>query len=529
MEHIIFVDVVVIGSGLAGIVAAMEAASRGADVALVSRGATGFGNNSAISNGVFAGPTSTYPVEDYIRDTLAIGKTLNDVSYVKLVAENTRDSMAWLKACGVDIHEREDHYRIIPDRSDEIPGKCLMKILAQRVKSLNGIRLYSGVYLKDILKNDEDHAVGAFGFTRRGEAMMFCAPSVVLAAGGGGGVYERSDNHKAIMGHSYALAARAGLPLHDMELVQFYPVALAEPGLPTFMLAPPHPPQTRIINGRGEDILVKYNILPINKAIRTMRDQLSVVIVEESNATGDVFIDYTRVPPAMWDEHPLSILRHFKFDFERRPARVLPVAHFFMGGVSVDKKMMTEIPGLFACGEVVWGLHGANRRGGNALTECVVSGRFAGQGAAQWALSHGEMKTRNGLNMATGTLKEASCNIKRGNDHDLKMVKQKLRNIAWHYAGVRKNETALLEGRNRLKNLVTEAKILEPRKPDEFYIKYDIEAGILTLQAIIEGSLLRKESVGAFIRVDLPNPPVEQSSFHTKLLYDGENSQLLSI
>ena len=141
-----------------------------------------------------------------------------------------------------------------------------------------------------------------------------------------------------------------------------------------------------MVTTSGEDILRKHGINDIYDAVIRSRDQFSAILYQES-LTGPVYMDYRKVPVSLWGKQPLSLLTKLKFDFRRQPFAISPAAHFFMGGVGVDENAQTSLPGLFACGEVVSGLHGANRMGGNALTECLVFGRVAGRHAAQYALT----------------------------------------------------------------------------------------------------------------------------------------------
>jgi aspartate oxidase len=198
--------------------------------------------------------------------------------------------------------------------------------------------------------------------------------AVILSAGGAGAIYRRNDNQRSILGDGYALALRAGLPLFDLEFVQFYPFVLGEPRLSSFLLYPPYSKEVRLFNEKGEDLLEQFSFRgDLNQAIVAQRDRLSIALYHASQ-NGDVFFDLTQVPEGEWEHYPLNFLKKSKFPFRDRPFLVSPAVHFFMGGVEIDEKAATSLPGLFAAGEVVWGIHGANRLGGNALTECAVFG-----------------------------------------------------------------------------------------------------------------------------------------------------------
>jgi aspartate oxidase len=351
------------------------------------------------------------------------------------------------------------------------------------------------------------------GFDKTGEEVIINAPAVVLATGGAGAIYLRNDNQKGILGQGYYLAARAGLELWDMEFVQFFPLVIAEPGLPSRAVFSPHPRGTRVINDEDEDVLQKYEMGDLNEAIKTRRDDLSAALFKEGSK-GLVYIDYRKVPSSAWGKHPLSLLSRIHFDFKNKPLSVSPAAHFFMGGVRTDEDGQTSLPGLFACGEVVWGLHGANRMAGNALTETVVFGRIAGQNAAHHALTHrpSELNSKE-------LLKDPSHPIVSSKE-TLAHIRRQIKEAAWKYAGVIRSEKGMREGLVKLKELERGLKGVVPKNISDKKSKDDLMSAAFVLKAILTASLSRKESRGAFIREDFP----QQDDLHWRknscIVYD---------
>jgi succinate dehydrogenase/fumarate reductase flavoprotein subunit len=427
---------------------------------------------------------------------------------VKTLVEKGADAMERLKDFGVPMVERGIGYRVVqPERSAQLPGVLLIKPLIEKLKG-SSIQLFPGLVIFDLVI-EEDEVQGAFGFFRDGKPCLIKSKAVILATGGAGAIYRRNDNQKSILGDGYALALRAGLPLFDLEFVQFYPFVLAEPRLSSFILFPPYPKETRMFNEKGEDLLERLGIRgDFYQAIITQRDRFSIALYEASQ-NGDVYFDLTQVPEEKWEHYPLNFLKKSKFPFRDRPFLISPAVHFFMGGVEIDENGRTALPGLFAAGEVAWGIHGVNRHGGNALTECVVFGTIAGQSSVEYArmkenrekqLTLSEVLRRRWERKAKGYIKS-----KRGTfDHPRNLLKE-LKDLAWKYAGPARGGDSLREGLDRLDSIEKRIERVYPATLKDLFKKRDLENVALLVKAILKGSLLRTESRGSFFRKDFPN------------------------
>ncbi len=487
-------DLVIIGGGCAGIIAASEAGKRGGDVAIIDKGAIGLSSNSALSAGIFAGPTPDYSAEEYAKDTLQTGRGINYEPLVRLTAEEAPRAFSILRSSGLNLVKFAGGYVIRGTDRKSIRGFTLVKALAREMRKSNQIEVLSGIYVTEILKS-EGSVYGVIGFDRSGEEVIIHAPVVVIAAGGAGAIYLRNDNHKGIMGQGYYLAARAGLKLWDMEFIQSYPLVIAQAGLPSLILYPPYPKEARLINAAGEGILEKHGMGDIHEAVSTKRDELSAILFKEG-LNGAVKMDYRMVPSSRWKKPPLNLLPK-RFDFSREPFIISPAVHFFMGGVRTNRLGHTSLPGLFACGEMVWGLHGANRMRGNALTECLVSGMIAGQNGARYALEHSGFKARP-VNSTKGLHNGAS------NKKTFLETRRRIRETAWRYTGVVRTEKGLREGLARILDLEGELKGIVSRDIRDRKSKENLKSAAFVVKAVITASLSRKESRGAFIREDYP-------------------------
>jgi len=513
------VVVIVIGGGFAGIMAARRAQAEGARVILIDRGSIGMGTNSALANGVFSSPTSLYSSEEYIKDTLEIGRMINDKALVTLVGQNAFNSIEYLNSLGITVVESSKIYYVVKSpRPEVLPGVVLMKALAEMIKHQDSISIMTGFYVSEILSRG-GLAYGIRGFNKVGQEMQISASAIVLATGGAGAIYSRNDNQRNMMGQGYYLSSLAGLNLWDMEFVQFIPIVIAEPHLPSILLNSPFPEEVKLINAQGEDVLKKYDIDNLNYAVRNRRDELSILLFNESQVN-TVFIDYQNVPSSSWDVHPLSLLKKIKFDFRAKPLAISPGAHFFMGGVKTDLSGHTSLPGLFACGELAWGLHGANRRGGNALTECVVLGEVAGKSAAQYALKNPSDFTIKEGNNTYITHKSSPVN-------QLTELRGKIRNIAWNYAGVVRSESALKKGLLELQEIHKQLGSISVKDIQHHIVKEDLKSASFVLRNIITASIGRCESRGSFYRSDYPKEDNENWLKNSCLQYDKMKDEFI--
>ena len=502
-------DILVIGSGLAGILAALEAEKCGLKVLMVGKFAIGMGTNTSMANGAFTASNSGFSKEDHLKATLESGRGLNQVQLVKTLIEKGPDAMEGLRNHGVPMVERGIGYVVDrPEASSQLAGVLLIKALVERLKN-SSIKVLPGLVIFDLIV-EEGEVQGAFGFLKDGRPCIIQSKAVALTAGGAGAIYRRNDNQRSILGDGYALALRAGLPLFDLEFVQFYPLVLAEPRLSTFILLPPYPKESRLFNEKGEDLFEKLGIgEDLNQAVITQRDRLSIAL-HEASEKGDVYFDLTRVPKEKWEHYPFNFLRKSKFPFRERPFLVSPAVHFFMGGIEIDEHGKTGLPGLFAAGEVVWGIHGANRLGGNALTECAVFGIIGGQSAAEYVRQKGGGESPANLLSETSVRKweRKSRNYlkkKRGPfDHPVDLLVN-LKDLAWKYAGPIREDGLMKEGLAQLASLEKRIERVYPATLRDLFRKRDLENIALLLKAILNGSLLRVESRGSFFRKDSQN------------------------
>jgi succinate dehydrogenase/fumarate reductase flavoprotein subunit len=502
-------DILVIGSGLAGLLSALEAERAGLRVLLVGKFAIGMGTNTSLANGAFTVANAGFSKEDHLRATLESGRGLNQVKLAETLVDKGPDAIKKLRDDGVPLLDKGMGCIVArPEGSSQLPGVLLIKPLVERLKN-SSIKLLPGLVIFDLVVEGGE-VRGALGFLKDGKPCLIQSRAVILSTGGAGSIYRRNDNQKSILGDGYALAFRAGLPLFDLEFVQFYPFALGEPRLSSFLLYPPYPREVRLFDEKGEDLLEKFDLHgDLNQAIHVQRDRLSIALYHTSQ-NGDVFFDLTQVPQEKWEHYPLNFLKKSKFPFRDRPFLVSPAVHFFMGGVEIDENGRTSLPGLFAAGEVVWGIHGANRLGGNALTECAVFGAIGGQAAAEYVRQKEQEQGSFNL-FSESFIKKWDRKVRsylrrrRGTFARPRDLLNDLKDLAWRYAGPVREEESLKEGLDRLASVEKRIEEVYPATLKDLFKKRDLENVALLLKAILKGSLLRTESRGSFFRKDFPD------------------------
>ncbi|MFN8483549.1 MAG: FAD-dependent oxidoreductase [Anaerolineae bacterium] len=371
-------DVLVIGGGLAGMTAALRAAQAGAQVRLLARAAPGAMGNSAASGGglLIAGPNITRQAHYDL--TLAVGHGINEPSLVDTLSRDAPACREWLEETmgfKLSVKDKGGQGYFSPGGGALITAK-----VAEAVAREGRIEAHPWP-VRRLLTRD-GAVVGAL--VEAGDGLRpIHASATVLATGGYAGLFARHDNPGDPMGAGVVMAARAGARVRDLEFVQFYPIATAEPSLPTFMLFRPFAPGARLLTQDGHDLLAeRFGGRSLNEVVGAARDDLSRIVHEE-NARAPVVFDATGCDWSQADKwFSLVYLRRYDWDWEHRPARVAPIAHHCMGGVAIDAHARTSLARLFAAGEVAAGVHGANRHGSNSLTDCLVFGCHAGDEAA---------------------------------------------------------------------------------------------------------------------------------------------------
>lgn len=502
--EIVTTDVLVIGAGGAGLQAAIAARETGVEVAVVSKTPLGKTTCTYLAAGVFTLASEGFSKADHLRVTLQSGKGINERKLAEILVDEAPDRIRELERIGLVGGWKRGGFFI----SGKAPawGAPLTRLLADAVRK-QGVSAVAWVTILRIIVQD-GKAVGALGYDfRAGRWMAFLAKAVILAMGGAAALYRRHDNPIRMTGDGYALAYHAGCSLRDMEFVQFMPPGLAEPGKPMVLIVGSLCDNGKVINSQGEDILAKYQITerPVNAKAR---DTFALAIFREELEGREVFLDLRSLPAEAWAKDPVAqSQRPFlmgNLAAAERPIRISPMGHFFMGGVAIDAQGSTEIPGLFAAGEVAGGLHGANRLGGNALDEILVFGRRAGRAAAEWAKTQGWRDGEESLAQQQMKALESSRSGPAGPFRP-RMIRQMLSEILWKEGGIFRHGNGLRWALRTLTQMKQEdLSRVRPETPKESLEKMELENAFLVAEMTLRGAFMREESRGAHYRSDFP-------------------------
>lgn len=521
-------DVLIIGGGLAAMMAALEASASSSSILMVSKGKIGASGATLMAGANFAAvlPESVAKgdsVAFHIEDTLSGGEYINDPKLVRIMAENAPSDLLLLEELGVTFLKRDGQFdlrkppghrysrtvfTLNPGFIIKIRGKTITEPLRQ-VTLKKGIPRLEGVsILRLVVKNG--CLAGAVGLYRKnGERIAIECKVAVIASGGAGTLYEIHTNPNDLTGDSYSLALDAGCSLRDIEFVQFFPcVHLGHPHviIPTPILAD----GAVLRNREGERFLARYAPERMKTATRDVVTQAIYREIEEGRGVdGGVYLDLTSIPSELISFRFPDLLQIFNkhgIDLKKEWIRVAPAAHFFMGGIVIDGHCRTSIPGIFAAGEATGGIRGANRISGNGLTAPLVFGRIAGREATLWAKD----RAKTSLTEEAFSI-ECFSNEKRISDEEIAEAKKRVKKLMWNKVGIIRNKMGLKQAIEELESFQKLFHEGQPASKKSLSQFFEVRSMVMSSLAITHSALLREESRGAHFREDFPKSKPEMA------------------
>jgi len=530
------IDVLVIGAGGAGLVAAISAKEAGANVTVVGKSFPTRSQTSMAQGGINAslGNVEEDSVQAHIKDTLKSSQGLADEEAISKLCSQAEEAVLWLDRIGLPFSRTKDG-KIAQRRlggasgiracyAQDYTGLKILHTLYDKASKL-GINFVNEHFLLNMVVEDEECSGATFIDVKSGEIKELRAKSVILATGGYSQVYfGYTTNSSASTGDGIAAALRCGAKLSDLEFVQFHPTALKNSAILISESA----------RGAGGYLLNSNNERFTDEL--APRDVVARAIDDEIKKGFDVFLDIRHLGEGFID-HELPQERKLAITYEGIDPVVdlipiKPVAHYTMGGIEVDEDSQTFIKGLYAVGEVAnHKVHGANRLGGNSLLELVVFGREAGKNAFSYSKN---------IDLKNVTSRQLEKDIKNlldiqsySNKLDFYENREKLGKSFYENVGITRDEFVLINTLNEVKQMQDNVKQMGAKDTSKVYNTNLLEflEFINTLEIselILLGAINRKESRGAHYRVDAKDKDDEKYKAHT-ISYKDNNQLVLEL
>jgi succinate dehydrogenase / fumarate reductase, flavoprotein subunit len=539
-------NVLVIGTGAAGLRAAIAAHQAGREVVVLGKRRRDDAHTVLAAGGINAALGTVDPQDSWqqhFADTLREGYFLADPRMVELLAREAPAAVLELADWGAPFARTPDgrldqrffgaHRWRRTCYAGDWTGRAILRALTAKVAEL-GLTVIDDQYVSELLVADGT-CFGALAFDlETGERTVFLADAVVLAAGGHTRIWRRSSSRRdENTGDGMYLALRAGCQLQDMELVQFHPTGMVSPeeAAGTLVTEAVRGEGGHLENALGERFMARYDPerMELSARDRVALANYTEIAEGRGGPNGGVFLDVTHLGKDVILEKLPRMYRQFLeyqlLDISQQPMEVAPTAHYSMGGVVVDPDThATDVAGLYAAGEVTAGLHGANRLGGNSLAETVVFGRRAGEAAADYSAAR-DLQLR--ARAVIGAADDELAGLVRPGRQFARPLQRALRDTMWETCGVVRDQAGLRRGLDRVAELGELAGDVDVRPTSEGYADLahalDLRASLVAAEATLLGALARPESRGAHQRRDHPRlDPDLGVNLRTRLDPDGQ-------
>ena len=540
-------DVLIIGGGLAGMRAAIEAARNGVDVAIISKLHPMRSHSGAAQGGINAALGEGDSWESHAFDTVKGSDYLADQDSVETFTREAPGDIVELERMGTTF-SRDDQGRIAlrpfggagKARAcyiGDITGQAILHVVYEQVLKL-GVTVYEEYYCTSLIVHN-GAVRGAVALPlRTGKLVPILGKAVVMATGGLGRVYQPTTNGIACTGDGMAIAYRAGAPLQDMEFMQFHPTTLKDSGV--LMTEGARGEGGYLLNKDGERFLSRYAPNKLELASRDVISRAEQTEIDEGRGVdGCVLLDVRHLGEAkinerLWQIRELAI-DLANTDMVHDPVPVRPGAHYAMGGIKTNVDGASPLPGLFAAGECAnVSVHGANRLGGNSLLETIVFGRRSGEAAARYA-----KETPDGAPLSEAVLASDQQILDalldrsaRGDGNERPaVIRRELGEMMRADAGIFRTREELEHGLAKvqeLKQRYPRAKLHDTSRVFNIDVIAMFELGYMLdiAHAMIAGALAREESRGAHTRRDFPDRDDEKWLKHTLARYTPEGPRL---
>jgi len=526
-------DILVVGSGAAGMYAAISASRDGAHTVLVDKSLIGRGGATIMAQMTVAAAIGEQEPDHWthhLQDTIKSGRRLCNEELATILCEEAPARIRELENWKVGWAREGIRIKQVMAPGHHVErcvyvdflntGPAVAKTLRTQVARQDHLRRAGELAITNVVVED-GQVVGAVGLNLgTGEAVRIDAKAVILAAGGLTRLYQRNSASLNMGGDAYALALRAGAGLIDMEFVQFFPIGHLAPrmvGMDPIMWDPfRYKLGGRLLNGDSEEFIQNYGHVEATDKYTTPRDVASYAILQEVAAgrgspAGGAFLSFEHISETELRQAFGPVIDRLAangIDLTKRSIEVAPIAHYHMGGVRVDARMETEVLGLFAAGEAVGGANGANRLSGNALSEAFVFGERAGRFAAAYVTGRQSAWSEEAARTALDEI-EASRNVAvKGTGPGLIGMLVELQELMWRDAGLLRTQGGLDRALARIREMRSEIGDHPSQSDHRFALSmqdwFDLRNSLLAAEVIVLGAQIRTESRGAHQREDFP-------------------------
>ena len=543
-------NVLVIGSGGAGLRAAIEAKQLGMEVTVLGKRQSTDVHTVLAAGGInaaFGNVDEDDSWEQHFADTYIEGYGLSEPEVVELMAKESPMLVEEIDEWGANFVKLPNgkidqrffgaHTYRRTCYSGDYTGRSILFALLNKVKSLN-IPILDSQYVSDLLVED-GVCFGAMAFDiQSGERTVFLADSVIIAAGGHTRLWRKSSSRRnENTGDGFHLALKAGCRLSDMEMVQFHPTGMVIPEemAGTLVTEAVRGEGGKLLNSEGKRFMENYDSerMELSTRDRVAMANYTEIVEGRGSPNGGVYLDISHKGKDFIIEKLPRMYRQFldtlMIDISKSPMEVSPTAHYSMGGIVVTpEEHSTGVEGLYAAGEVTAGLHGANRLGGNSLAEILIFGKRAGAAASKRSKNIDVHKRSK--KVIENAHENLNSYIKNGSEV-ARPLQRSLRNIMWEYCGVVKNEQKLKQGLQEIENLKEASKELDVRPDSEGYqdlmLAFDLQASLVSSESTLISAISRKESRGAHQRDDYKEIN-DDFNVNMRVQFDSDENIILS-
>jgi succinate dehydrogenase / fumarate reductase, flavoprotein subunit len=542
-------DVLIIGAGGAGLRAALGALAQGANVGVVCKSLLGKAHTVMAEGGIAAAMANVDSADDWrthFRDTMRGGKLLNNSRMAQIHAQEAPERVRELEQWGALFDRTQDGqilqrafgghtFRRLCHVGDRT-GLEMIRTLQDRGVQM-GVDVYMECTISRLLK-DGDRIAGAFGYWReQGRFVVFRAKSIVIATGGIGKAFKITSNSWEYTGDGMALAYGADAELLDMEFVQFHPTGMVwPPGVQGLLVTEAVRGEGGILRNKlGERFMEKYDPKRMELSTRDVVARSIYTEVREGRGTehGGAYLDISHKPADYVKKKLPSMYHQFKeladVDITKGPMEVGPTCHYMMGGIRVEAETaQSSVPGLFAAGEAAAGLHGANRLGGNSLSDLLVFGRRAGLAAAE----HAKAAQTASIDSAQieAAARELLAPFERKEGENPYTIHRDLQDVMQNLVGIFRNREDLTRAMEELEKLKARAQRLSVEGSRMFnpgwHLAQDLKSMLTVSEAVTRSALAREESRGAHSRIDYPGLDPTWGTQNNVIVRDGSAMML---